>query len=32
VLNAVGARPFMLGILLWAVISTASLYLILHTV
>ncbi|MCC3154535.1 putative sulfate exporter family transporter [Hymenobacter sp. BT770] len=32
VLKAVGARPFVLGVLLWAVISTASLYVILHTV
>ncbi|ALW85207.1 hypothetical protein AUC43_08930 [Hymenobacter sedentarius] len=32
VLKTVGARPFVLGLLLWAVISTASLYVILHTV
>ena len=31
VLRAVGARPFVLGALLWAVISTVSLYIILHT-
>ena len=30
VLKAVGARPFVLGVLLWVVISTASLYVILH--
>ncbi|WP_345122514.1 YeiH family protein [Hymenobacter antarcticus] len=32
VLKAVGARPFVLGVVLWVVISTASLYVILHTV
>ncbi|GAB3290267.1 putative sulfate exporter family transporter [Hymenobacter humi] len=32
VLQAVGARPFLLGVLLWGVISSASLYIILHTV
>ena len=32
VLRAVGARPFVLGALLWAVISTVSLYVILHAV
>ena len=30
VVRAVGARPFVLGTLLWAVISTASLWVILH--
>jgi uncharacterized integral membrane protein (TIGR00698 family) len=30
VLKAVGARPFVLGTLLWLVISTVSLYVILH--
>ncbi|WP_223648936.1 YeiH family protein [Hymenobacter psoromatis] len=30
VVKAVGARPYMLGLLLWVVISTASLYVILH--
>ena len=32
VLKAVGARPFVLGVLLWVVIGTSSLYIILHTV
>ena len=32
VLKAVGARPFVLGVVLWAVISTASLYVILQAV
>ena len=32
VLKAVGARPFVLGVVLWAVISTASLYVILRAV
>ena len=31
VLRAVGARPFVLGVLLWGVISTVSLWAILHT-
>jgi len=30
VLKAVGARPFVLGTLLWLVISTVSLYVIVH--
>ena len=30
VVRAVGARPYLLGLLLWVVISTASLYAILH--
>ncbi len=30
VLRAVGARPFVLGAVLWVVISTVSLYVILH--
>ena len=30
VVKAVGARPYVLGLLLWVVISTASLYVILH--
>ena len=30
VVRAVGARPFVLGALLWAVVSTASLWVILH--
>ena len=30
VVRAVGARPFVLGTLLWAVVSTASLWVILH--
>jgi len=32
VVRSVGIRPYVLGILLWVVISTASLYVILHTV
>ena len=32
VVRSVGVRPYVLGLLLWAVISTASLYVILHTV
>lgn len=32
VVRSVGARPYVLGLLLWLVISTASLYVILHTV
>ena len=32
VVKSVGARPFVLGALLWVVVSTASLYVILHTV
>nr|WP_262507601.1 putative sulfate exporter family transporter [Hymenobacter arizonensis] len=32
VLKAVGARPFLLGVLLWVVISSASLYVILQAV
>ncbi|MDB5235661.1 MAG: hypothetical protein JWR44_2654 [Hymenobacter sp.] len=32
VLKAVGARPFVLGVVLWVVISTASLYVILYAV
>ena len=31
-LRAVGARPYLLGVLLWVVISSVSLYVILHTV
>ena len=30
VIKSVGAKPFLLGVLLWAVISTVSLYVILH--
>ena len=30
VVKSVGVRPYVLGILLWVVISTASLYVILH--
>ena len=30
--RSVGARPYLLGVLLWLVISSASLYVILHTV
>ncbi|GAA3922378.1 putative sulfate exporter family transporter [Hymenobacter algoricola] len=32
VLRSVGVRPFVQGVLLWAVICTASLWLILHSV
>ena len=32
VVRSVGVRPYVLGILLWAVISTGSLYVIMHTV
>ena len=32
VVRSVGIRPYVLGILLWVVISTGSLYVILHTV
>ena len=32
VVKSVGARPFLLGVLLWLVISTTSLYVILHAV
>jgi uncharacterized integral membrane protein (TIGR00698 family) len=32
VLKSVGPRPFVLGVVLWLVISTASLYVILHTI
>jgi uncharacterized integral membrane protein (TIGR00698 family) len=32
VLKAVGPKPFMQGVLLWVVISTVSLWVILHTV
>ena len=32
VLRAVGARPYVLGVLLWGVVSTVSLYVILHAV
>ena len=32
VVKSVGARPFLLGVLLWLVISTSSLYVILHAV
>lgn len=32
VVRSVGIRPYVLGILLWLVISTGSLYVILHTV
>lgn len=32
VVKSVGVRPFVLGALLWVVISTVSLYVILHTV
>ncbi|TFZ64913.1 putative sulfate exporter family transporter [Hymenobacter sp. UV11] len=32
VVRSVGVRPYVLGLLLWVVISTASLYVILHTV
>ena len=31
VVRSVGMRPYVLGILLWVVISTVSLYVILHT-
>jgi uncharacterized integral membrane protein (TIGR00698 family) len=31
-IKAVGPKPFVLGVLLWLVISTASLYVILHTI
>jgi uncharacterized integral membrane protein (TIGR00698 family) len=31
VVRSVGIRPYLLGIVLWMVISTASLYVILHT-
>ena len=30
--RAVGARPYLLGALLWLVVSSVSLYVILHTV
>lgn len=32
VMKTIGLRPYVLGILLWVVISTASLYVILHAV
>ena len=32
IVRSVGARPYVLGVLLWVVISSASLYVILHTV
>ncbi|MBD2767434.1 putative sulfate exporter family transporter [Hymenobacter sp. BT664] len=32
VVKSVGGRPYLLGILLWLVVSTASLYVILHTI
>jgi uncharacterized integral membrane protein (TIGR00698 family) len=32
VVRSVGVRPYVLGLLLWLVISTASLYVILHAV
>jgi uncharacterized membrane protein YadS len=32
VVKAVGVKPYVLGILLWLVISIASLYVILHLV
>ena len=32
VVRSVGARPYVLGVLLWVVISTTSLYVILHAV
>lgn len=32
VVKSVGVRPFVLGVLLWVVISTTSLYVILHAV
>ena len=32
VVRSVGGRPYLLGVLLWGVISTVSLYVILHTV
>jgi uncharacterized integral membrane protein (TIGR00698 family) len=32
VLRSVGAKPYVLGIVLWVVISTVSLYVILHAV
>ena len=32
VVRSVGMKPYVLGILLWVVISTGSLYVILHTV
>ncbi len=32
VVKSVGVKPYVLGVLLWLVISTASLYAILHTV
>ncbi|MDB5269148.1 MAG: hypothetical protein JWP58_2188 [Hymenobacter sp.] len=31
-LRSVGAKPYLLGVLLWGVISSVSLYVILHTV
>jgi uncharacterized integral membrane protein (TIGR00698 family) len=31
-LRSVGAKPYLLGVLLWVVISSVSLYVILHTV
>ena len=32
VVHSVGAKPYVLGVLLWVVISTVSLYVILHAV
>ena len=32
IVRSVGARPYLLGVLLWVVISSVSLYVILHTV
>ncbi len=32
VVGSVGAKPYLLGVLLWVVISTTSLYVILHAV
>ncbi|MDQ2771360.1 MAG: putative sulfate exporter family transporter [Bacteroidota bacterium] len=32
IVRSVGAKPYMLGVLLWAVISSVSLYVILHAV
>ncbi|MCB8606590.1 hypothetical protein LJD63_10045, partial [Veillonella nakazawae] len=32
VVRSVGLKPYLLGALLWLVISTASLYVILHAV
>jgi len=32
VVRSVGIKPYVLGIMLWLVISSTSLYVILHTV